>query len=291
MHSCWLDRSVGACRYSALESAHVLGVSLRVVLLEDCCVLGEKSLLLLLDDLALAKLLLRFEILLSLFSLTLCLVNGELLLPEAFDFALVLKLPHSALLCIHLLQTFILGELFHELALEFLFHAFLFFGALSLQSKLVLTSSLKLLTNADALLSLGTLLSLRGLLAFLHVKVVAELLLEGFLSCTLLLFGGKLLEDLVANGLSFLLHSLDFILTSLLLLSVAAHHLVFVLVHLLLATEQSALLILRKDHIGLRLFLLLLDDARLFIVFFNHALHDSVDLRLLFEVLFVSLLS
>ena len=76
-----------------------------------------------------------------------------------------------------------------------------------------------------------------------------------------------------------------------LLLGVPAHHLVLVLIHFFLALEESSLLVLRQDHICLRLLLLLLDDASLLIVFLDHALHDSIDLGFLFKVLLMSLLT
>jgi len=47
---------------------------------------------------------------------------------------------------------------------------------------------------------------------------------------------------------------------------------------------------LRKNHISLALFFFLLDDALLFIIFFDHALNDSVNLFLFSQVLLVSLL-
>lgn len=75
------------------------------------------------------------------------------------------------------------------------------------------------------------------------------------------------------------------------LLSVPSHHLVLVLVHFRLAFQQGSLLVLRKDHVSLRLLLLLLGDAGLLVVFLDHAMHNSVHLCLLFHVLFVSLLS
>mmetsp|Transcript_26545 Transcript_26545/g.35506 ORF Transcript_26545/g.35506 Transcript_26545/m.35506 type:complete len:209 (+) Transcript_26545:220-846(+) len=206
-----------------------------MVLLEDGGVLGQKSLLLHFDDFALTLLFLRLELLVGELGLALSLVDHQLLLPQALDLPLVFQLAHSTLLSIHLLQTFVLCELFHKLALEFFLHAFLFLSTLRLESELVLAGGLKLLSDAHALLSLGTLLRLGSLLALLNVKVISELLLEGFLGCTLFLLGGQLLEDLVTDGLSFELHGVDLVLASLLLLGVPAHHLVLVLVHLRLA--------------------------------------------------------
>ena len=215
-----------------------------MVLLENGSVLGQESLLLDIDDVALTTLFLLLILLLSKFSLTLLLVDGKLLLPQALDFSLVFELAHAASLGIHLLKSVILCELFHQLALEFFLHAFLFLGALSLKSELVLASSLELLTDADSLLSFGTLLGLSSLFRLLNIEVVSELLLEHLLSGSLLLFSCESPEDSVTNGLSLLLHSFDFVLTSLLLLSISADHFVFVLVHLPLALKKGPFLIL-----------------------------------------------
>ena len=162
---------------------------------------------------------------------------------------------------------------------------------LSLKSKLILTGSLEFLTNADTLLSLSSLLSLSCFFALLNVKLVSELLLEFFLSSSLLLLGGQFLEDLVTDGFGLHFHSLDLVLTSLLLLSISSDHLVLVLVHLSLAFQKCTLLVLRKNHISLRLLFLLLDDAGLLVVFLDHALDNSIDLLLLSQVLLMSLFS
>jgi len=253
--------------------------------------LGKETLLLHLDDIALATLLLSLELLLLKLCITLGLVDDEFLLPQALDLTLVLQLTHAALLSIHLLQALVLRELLHQLALELFLHADLFLGALGLEPELVLTSRLELFSNADALLSLGPLFVLSRLFTLLNVQLVAKLLLELLLGSPLFLLSSELLEDAVTNGLCFFLHRLDLVLTCLLLLGVPAHHLVFVLVHLTLAFHQRALLVLRKDHVGLRLLFLLLDDAGLFVVLFNHALDNRVNLTLLPHVLVVSLLA
>ena len=67
--------------FSALETSMVLRIGLRVMLLEDGSMLGKKTLLLGLDDLALTNLLLSLEFLLLEFSLTLSLIDDEFLLP------------------------------------------------------------------------------------------------------------------------------------------------------------------------------------------------------------------
>lgn len=99
--------------FSALETSMVLRIGLRVMLLEDGSMLGKKTLLLGLDDLALTHLLLSLEFLLFEFSITLSLIDDEFLLPQTLDLAFVLKLTHAALLSIHLLQTLVLCEFLH----------------------------------------------------------------------------------------------------------------------------------------------------------------------------------
>ena len=225
------------------------------------------------------------------FSLALSLVDDELLLPQTLDFALVFQLAHAASLSIHLLKSVILCEFLHQLALELFLHAFLLFSPLGLESELVLAGGLELFTDAHAFLSLGSLLGLSGLFTLLYIQVVSELLLEGLFGSPLLLLASQFLEDLVADGLGLLLHRLDFILSGLLLLSVPAHHLVLILVHLALALQQGSLLVLRQNHVSLTLLFLLLDNAGLFVVFLDHALNDGIDLLLLSEVLFVGLLA
>ena len=262
-----------------------------MVLLQDGGVLGQEPLLLLLYDCALTSFLLSLKLLLGELSLALLLVNRQLLLPKSLDLALVFQFTHAAPLSVHLLKPVILSELLHQLALELFLHAFLLFSPLSLKSELVLAGGLELFTDAHAFLSLGSLLGLRGLFALLYIQVVSELLLEGLFGGPLLLLSGQFLEDLVADGLSLLLHRLDFILSGLLLLSVPAHHLVFILVHLTLALQQGSLLVLRKNHISLTLLFLLLDNTALLIVFLDHALNDGIDLFLFSEVLFVGLLA
>lgn len=251
---------------------------------------GQQTGLLLSNDIALALLFLRFELLLRSFCLALGLVNRQFLLPQALDFALVFQLTHAASLGIHLLQTIVLCKLLHQLALEFFFHALFFFSTLLLKSELVLTGSLKLLSDAHSLLRLSSLFGLSSFFALLHVKIVSELLLELLLGVALLLLGCESLKDLVADSFCLLFHCLDLVLTSLLLLSVPAHHLVFILIHLFLALEQCALFVLGQNHVSLGLLFLLIHDALLLVVFFNHALHHCVHLGLFLQVLVVSLL-
>lgn len=264
-----------------LESAHVLAVSLRVVLLEDGGVLGQETLLLLLDDGALTNFFLLLELLLGLLESALLLVDSQLFLPQALDFALVLQLAHASSLSVHLLQSLVLCELFHQLALELFLHTFLLLCALGLESELVLTGSLEFLSNADTFLGFSPLLGHGSLFALLDVEFVSELLLEGLLGSSLLLFSRQLLEDFFTSCFDGALHLAKLLSTFLLLLSVTSDHLIFVLLHLFLALKESALFILRENHVSLGLLFLLLDDAHLFVVFVDHALDDGVNLSLL----------
>ena len=75
-----------------------------------------------------------------------------------------------------------------------------------------------------------------------------------------------------------------------LLFSVTAHHLVFVLLHFLLSTFEGALLVQTENHVRLRLLHLEVLDAGHFAVFVNHLLNHVVDLLLLAKVLRVSFL-
>lgn len=96
--------------------------------------------------------------------LSLHLVNFKLLLPEALDLSFVFLLPHASSLRIHLLESFVLGELLHQLAFEFFLHLLLFFLFDGLEADLVLSGGLQLLTHSESLLSLGTFLGLGCLL-------------------------------------------------------------------------------------------------------------------------------
>ena len=160
------------------------------MLLQDSGMLGQKSLLLGFDNLLLALLLYSLLFLLGELGLALSLVDDELFLPQALDFSLMFLLAHATLLSIHLLQSVVLCELLHQLALEFFFHALLFFGTLSLKSELVLAGSLKLLSNTNTFLSLGSLLGLSSLFSFLNIKLVSKLLLELLLGSSTLFLGG-----------------------------------------------------------------------------------------------------
>ena len=139
------------------------------MLLENGGVLGQQSLLFHCDNVGLTSLLLTLVLQLGRLGFSLGLVDGQLLLPETLDLSLVFQLAHASPLSIHLLELLVLSELLHQLALEFFLHAFLFFGALLLESELVFSCSLQFLANVHALLGLSTLLSLGGLFSLLEV--------------------------------------------------------------------------------------------------------------------------
>ena len=119
------------------------------------------------------------------------------------------------------------------------------------------------------------------------IQLVAKVLEVLVLGPTLLLLLLELLEDLLASSLSLGLLSLDFGLTAFLLLGVAAKHLVFVLLELLLLTEELSLLGDRLDHVELGLLLLHADERDHPLVFFNHLRDHLVHLVLLLKVLLV----
>ena len=125
------------CECDSLEALAVPCGGLGVVLLQDLSVLSDKALLLQLDNGCLLALVLL--LLADLFELELPLraVDRELLLPEALDLALVLLLPHAALLRVHLLKTLVVCKLLHELLFEFVLHPALLGLALDLQPLLV----------------------------------------------------------------------------------------------------------------------------------------------------------
>lgn len=68
------------------------------------------------------------------FHIALLLVNCQLFLPESLDLSFVLLLPHAAALGVHLFETLVLREFFHELALEFVLHALFLGSSLRLKS-------------------------------------------------------------------------------------------------------------------------------------------------------------
>lgn len=200
-----------------------------------------------------AFLLLRYflSLLLGLLRQSLLLQNFLLLLPQHLHLALVFLFPHATSLCVHLLETLIFGELLHQLALEFILHALFFLSPLSLQTDLVVLCGLQFFTHSDTLFSLCFFTGLSRFLAFLPVQLIAEVLLEFSFSAALVLLSLESLEDLVADSLCLGLEPGNCVGTSLLLLGVASHHLIFVLVHFLLAFHQRAFLVHRQNHVSL----------------------------------------
>jgi len=213
-----------------------------VVLLQDLSVLSKQALFLLLHDSRLSALILLLLTHLLEFELPLGPVDGQLLLPESLDLALVLLLPHASLLGVHLLQTLVVSKLLHQLLFEFVLHSAFFCLAFDLQTLLVSLGCKEVLLDLLSLLKL-LLLSLAGLFfKLLEVKFVAEVFDVLVFSSPLLLLLLELLEDLLSSGLSFSLLSLDLSLTSLLLLSITPKHLVLILLELFLLSEELSLL-------------------------------------------------
>jgi len=260
-----------------------------VVLHEDGLVLSQQLLFLHLDN-GLDSLLLRdFSFAVPDLDFSLLFVDKQLLLPQAFDLAFVFKLPHAALLGIHLLKSLVLGEFLHQLGLEVLFDTFLLSLAFSLKSHLEILSLLELHADAITLLYLSSLPSDGSFFTLLIVKFVAEVILEFPLSTALHFFCLKSFEDLVTCLFSSVLSSLNLVQTLLLLGSVLSHHLIFVLFHLLSATLQSSFFIDRQDHVSLGLLHLQLGDVGHLAVLIDHLLDHVVNLLFLFKVLLVSL--
>jgi len=229
----------------------VLAGGFRVVQLQNSGMLFQKSPLLLLYNVAFLLLRRLLGLLLGLFGQSLLLQNFLLLLPQHLHLALVFLFPHATSLRVHLLETFILGELLHQLALEFVLHALFFLSPLSLQSDLVVLRGLQLFTHSHTLVGFSFFAGLSSLFALLPVQLVAEVLLEFGFSAALVLLSLESLEDLVADSFSLGLEPGNGVSTSLLLLGVASHHLIFVLVHFLLAFHQRAFLVHRQNHVSL----------------------------------------
>jgi hypothetical protein len=217
--------------------------------------------------------------------LALGLVNYKFFLPETLDLVLVFQLAHATLLCIHLLKTLVFCKLLHQPLLEFILHAALLGSTFSLKTHLEVLSLLELLLSALTLFSLCSLLSEGRLFAFLEVQLIAEIFLEFFFGSAFHLFGFQFSENAIASLLSCVLGSLDLVKAHLLLFSVLADHFVFILLHFLLATLESSLLVYGEDHVGLRLLHLLGCDAGHFTIFINHTVYNVVNLTLFLLVL------
>ena len=105
-------------------------------------------------------------------------VNCQLIAPKAFDFALVLLLPHPALLVVHLFETLVFGKLLHQFRSEDLLHAFFFSSAFSFESNLEVLCLLKFLLNPFSLFQLGFLPLNRSFFSFLVVELISEVFLK-----------------------------------------------------------------------------------------------------------------
>jgi hypothetical protein len=99
------------------------------------------------------------------------------------------------------------------------------------------------------------------------------------------------LEDLLASGLSLSFLGLNLSLTALLLLSVAAEHLILIHFHFFLLTNELTLLVHRLDHVEFRLLLLHLNQGDHLLILLNHLLDDLINLILFLKVLLVGFLS
>lgn len=222
----------------------VLLHSLWVILLQDCGVLSEECPFLFFDNSSDSLLFCLLGILLLHFQLSLSLIDSQLLLPEALDFALVLLFAHAASLSVHLLQAFVLGELFHQLALELVFHALLLGCSLSLKLQLEVLRRLQFLAHSDTLFSLSSLLGPRGSLSLLHVELVPKIFLKLVLSSARVFFFLELLENLLAGFFSLLFECGQLILPLLLLSCVTPDHLVLEALHLCLSLLECPLLVM-----------------------------------------------
>lgn len=201
----------------------------------------------------------------------------------------MLLLTHAPFLSVHLFKALVFCELSHQLLLELVFQALFFGSALGLQPKLEVLCELELLSNSTLAFGLGLLLGNRCLFLLLNVKIVTEFLLELLLGTDSGLLGGQLLKEGLPLLFSFLLQRLNLLSTILLLGCVSTDHLIFIIFELFLPLLKRAFLVVRQDHISLRLLLLLLHDLCQLSVFINHFLYNGVHLFLLLQVLCVSL--
>ena len=253
--------------------------------------LAKKSLLLGCDNILLILLLGLLLSSLLPFLLSLGTIDRKLLLPQLLDVALVLQFAHSSFLRVHLLKTLVLGELLGHLDLEILFHAALLRLPLGLELKLIVLGSLQLMQLTKALVLSFTLGLACALFSLLDLQVIAQVFDVLLLGTSLGFLKSELLEDSLTLGLSLILESLKVICTLLLLASITAHQLLFVLIELLLSLDQGLLLIEGENHILLALLLLNLVDSDHFVVLVNHLVNDGVDLLTLLDILLVSHIS
>jgi len=207
-----------------------------VVLLQDGSMLGQKTLFFHLNNRHLSKLFVLLGDSFLLLDFTLDLIDLESILPEALDFTLVILFAHASLLGIHLLKALILSEFSIQLILEFVLKSSFFSSTLSLKTSLELLSSLQFFTNGVLSSDISTLLGKGGLFFLLNVQFVSKVLLEFLFKTTLFFLSSQLDEESFTLLFSSSLHSLDLILSHLLLSSVSTDHLILILFKFLLSS-------------------------------------------------------
>jgi len=256
-----------------------------VVLSKDGTVLSDEALLLAFHDGGLASLVFFLDALLLNLELSLSAIDGELLLPKSFDLAFVFKLTHPSLLSVHLLKTLILGELGHEFVLELILHSSLLGNAFFLKVLLIGLGIKEVLLDSLALLNFLALSLSCLLFKFLHVELISQVLDIFVLSATPFLFRLKLLEDPLSCSLSFSLLGFNLSLTTLLLLSIAAEHLVFIGLELHLLALEFSLFVDRLNHVKLGLLLLHADEGDHLLILLDHLGDNLINLTLFLHVL------
>jgi len=187
------------------------------------------------------------------FDCSLLSVDGELVLPESLDLTSVLLLAHTSLLLCHLLKTFVLSKLLHQLIFKVILETLFFGSTLGLKAHLEIFGLLELTFGVGLLFLSFTLALSSSELVFLNIKLIPEVLSELILGTALHLFTLKFLEDGVSGGLSLVLGILNLVQAELLLFCVLAYHFVFIGLHFCLTFDQGALLILGEDHVSLSL--------------------------------------
>lgn len=217
-------------------------------------------------------------------------VHCQLLGPKPFDFALVLLLPHPALLVVHLFETLVFSKLLHQFRSEDLLHALLFGSAFSFESNLEVLCLLKFLLNPFSLLHFSSLPLNRSFFSFLVVKLISEVFLKLLLCSPCNFLSLQLFENLVSRISRCIFRRLNLVRTLLLLLGVASDHLILVALHLLLPTLLGLLLLNTQYHVSLGLLHFELLNAGHLSIFFNHTLYNVVNLFLLLLVLLIRFL-
>jgi len=240
-------------------------------------VLSEESLLLFFDGLSLEGLDIGSFPSFLVFDLALHPIYLEFLLPQLLDVSLVLQLPHSSFLGIHLLQPLVLGELLGHLNLELFFHLTFLFQSYSLKLELIILSSLQFFLHSQLAGSHFLLASSESFFHFLYLEIVSKILHVFLVFTSLPLFQRKLVEYCLSLCLSLHFHLLQIIRSLLLLGGVLSHELFLILFKLLLPLEESLLFIDREDHILFTLLLFHFVNSNHFMILFDHLIDDLVD--------------